>query len=366
VLLGGVTGLVLARLRAVSGLLVTGLLGVAYALFAREVFVSAGAWLEVTHPILALATIYTAVTVDAYLSEERQRRQITSAFGHYVSPAVIEQMLADPSRLELGGEERVLTVLFCDLAGFTGIAERHTPRQTIDLLSEYLARMTECIYAHEGMLKEYVGDEVMAIFGAPVEQPDHALRACRAALAMRTAREALAREWAERGGPALGARTGVSSGAMLVGNVGSQYRFSYGVVGDAVNLGSRLEHLNRQYDTEILISEETVKLVGDAFRLREVDRVRVVGKRVAIAIYELIGEAGSAISPEREKALDHYTAALTAYRERRFDVALLELDAALALAPEDGPSRTLAQRCRTYRSAPPAPDWDAVFEATEK
>jgi adenylate cyclase len=366
VLLGGVTGLVLARLRAVSGLLVTGLLGVAYALFTREVFVSAGAWLEVTHPILALTIIYTAVTVDAYLSEERQRRQITSAFGHYVSPAVIEQMLADPSRLELGGEERVLTVLFCDLAGFTGIAERHTPRQTIELLSEYLARMTECIYAHEGMLKEYVGDEVMAIFGAPVEQPDHALRACRAALAMRTAREALAREWAERGGPALAARTGLSSGAMLVGNVGSEYRFSYGVVGDAVNLGSRLEHLNRQYGTEILISEETVKLVGDAFRLREVDRVRVVGKRVAIRIYELIGEAGGAISPERDKALDHYAAALAAYRERRFDAALLEIETALALAPEDGPSRTLAQRCRAYRSAPPAPDWDGVFEATEK
>jgi adenylate cyclase len=124
--------------------------------------------------------------------------------------------------------------------------------------------------------------------------------------------------------------------------------------------------LNRQYGTEILISEETVKLVGDAFRLREVDRVRVIGKRMAIRIYELVGEAGEAISPDREKALDHYAAALAAYRERRFDAALLEIETALALAPGDGPSRALAQRCRAYRSAPPAPDWDGVFEATEK
>jgi adenylate cyclase len=208
VLLGGVTGLVLARLRAVSGLLVTGLLGVAYALFTREVFVSAGAWLEVTHPILALTIIYTAVTVDAYLSEERQRRQITSAFGHYVSPAVIEQMLADPSRLELGGEERVLTVLFCDLAGFTGIAERHTPRQTIELLSEYLGTHDRVHLRARGDaegVRRRRGDGDLRRAGRAARP-----RAARvpAALAMRTAREALAREWAERGGPALARATG--------------------------------------------------------------------------------------------------------------------------------------------------------------
>ena len=302
VLLGGFIGLLLLRLHAVSGLVVAALLGVAYALFTRQVFVGAGAWIEATHPLLALATTYTAITVQAYLSEERQRRQITSMFGQYTSPAVIEQMRADPNKLKLGGEERVLTVLFCDMAGFTTIAERLTPTQTIELLSEFHARMTERIFACEGMLKEYVGDEVMAIFGAPVAQPDHAARACRAALAMRVARTQLSVEWAQRGYPPIRSRTGVNSGAMLVGNIGSRYRFSYGVVGDAVNLGSRLEGLNKFYGTEILIGEQTAAMLGDGFRLREVDSVRVLGKKLPVRIFELLGEAGETLDPRREKA----------------------------------------------------------------
>ncbi len=366
VALGVLTGLLLSRVGALLGLLGAGLLAAGYVALARQLFVSAGAWLNVVYPLLALATTYTAITAHAYLTEQRARRKVASAFGQYVSPVVIEQMLADPDKLKLGGEERVLSVLFCDLVGFTGVAERNTPQQTIELLSEYYARMTERIYACEGMLKEYVGDELMAIFGAPVEQPDHAVRACRAALALKDARAELSREWAKHGRPPVRARTGVNTGLMLVGNVGSQYRFSYGVVGDAVNTGSRLEHLNRQYGTEILIGENSVALVGDAFRLREVDCVRAMGKGLPITIYELVAEAGETLDPEREKAFGHHAAGLIAYRERRFDAALLELEAALALAPGDGPSHTLAERCRTYRTAPPPADWDGVFEATEK
>ena len=287
-------------------------------------------------------------------------------FGQYVSPIVVEQMRAHPEQLRLGGEERVLTVLFCDMAGFTTIAERLTPTQTIELLSEFHARMTEQIYTCEGMLKEYVGDEVMAIFGAPVVQPDHAVRACRAALAMRAARTQLSIEWAQRGYPPIRSRTGVNTGAMLVGNIGSKYRFSYGVVGDAVNLGSRIEGLNKLYGTEILIGEQTEAMLGDAFRLREVDAVRVLGKKLPVRMFELLGETGETLDPRREKLLEHYATGLTAYRERRFDTGLVEFDAALALVPEDGPSRTLAERCRVFQAAPPAPDWDGAFSATEK
>ena len=366
VALGALTALLVAHLGAVSGLLAAVAIAAGYVALTTYLFVSRGLWLGVTYPVLALGTTYTALTARAYLSEQRERRKVAGAFGQYVSPVVIEHMLADPEKLKLGGEERVLTVLFSDLVGFTTAAEQLRPQQTIELLSEYYARMTERIYACEGMLKEYVGDELMAIFGAPVEQPDHAVRACRAALELRTAREALSREWVQRGSPPIRARTGVNTGLMLVGNVGSKYRFSYGVVGDAVNLGSRLEGLNKLYGTEILIGEQTAALIGDAFRLREMDRVRAVGKRVAIGVYELLSEAGATLDPEREKALDHYAAGLAAYRERRFDAALVELEAALALAPGDGPSRTLAERCRTYRAAPPAPDWDGVYEAISK
>jgi adenylate cyclase len=366
VALGVLTGLLLSRLGALSGLLAAGLLAAGYVALARQLFVSAGAWLGVTYPLLALGTTYVAITAHAYLSEQRERRKVVSAFGQYVSPVVIEQMLARPDQLRLGGEERVLTVLFCDMAGFTGIAERLTPQQTIELLSEYHACMTERIFACEGMLKEYVGDELMAIFGAPVAQPEHAVRACRAALELRAARAEFSIEWAKRGYPPIRSRTGVNSGAMLVGNVGSRYRFSYGVVGDAVNLASRLEGMNKMYGTEILIGEQTAAMAGDAFRLREVDSVRVLGKRLAVRIYELVGEAGETLDPGREKAFGHHAAGLIAYRERRFDAALIELEAALALAPGAGPSRTLGGRCQLYRAAPPAPDWDGVFEATEK
>jgi len=366
VVLGGLTGLLLSRVGALSGLLAAGLLAAGYVALARQLFVAAGAWLNVVYPLLALGTAYTAITAHAYVREQRARRKVASAFGQYVSPVVIEQMMADPDKLKLGGEERVLTVLFTDLVGFTGTAERHTPQQTIELLSEYYARMTERIYACEGMLKEYVGDELMAIFGAPVEQPDHAVRACRAALELRAARAELSQEWAKHGRPPVRARTGVNSGLMLVGNVGSEYRFSYGVVGDAVNVGSRLEHLNKGYGTEILVGETTAELVGDAFRLREVDRVRAVGKAQPIRIYELVGEAGETLVPEREKSLAHYAAALAAYRERRWDTALAELEAVLILQPGDGPARTLAARCRAYPTALPPADWDGVFDATEK
>jgi len=365
-LLGAATALAVSRLGAVSGLLAATALATGYVALTIRLFAANGVWLGVTHPVLALGVTYTSLTVRAYLAEQRARTKVTSAFGQYVSPVVIEQMLAQPDQLRLGGEERVLTVLFCDMAGFTTIAERLTPTQTIELLSEHHAAMTERVYACEGMLKEYVGDELMAIFGAPIAQPDHALRACRAALAMRAAQAEFSREWAKRGYPPIRSRTGVNSGAMLVGNVGSRYRFSYGVVGDAVNLASRLEGLNRQYGTGILIGEQTAAMVGDAFRLREVDSVRVLGKRLAVRIYELLGEAGETLDPQLEKALGHYATGLAAYRERRFDAALAELEAALALAPGDGPSRALAERCRAYRAAPPAPDWDGAFSATEK
>jgi adenylate cyclase len=366
VLLGVTTGLLLAQLGALSGLVATALLAVAYVALAEQLFVRAGAWIGVTYPLLALVVVYTAITLHAYLREQRERRRVSGAFGQYVSPVVIEQMLADPEKLRLGGEERVLTVLFCDLAGFTGIAERNSPQTTIELLSEYYARMTEQIYACEGMLKEYVGDELMAIFGAPLPQPDHAVRACRAALALREARLALSQEWMKLGRPALRARTGVNTGLMLVGNIGSRYRFSYGVVGDPVNMASRREHLNRMFGTEILIGEQTAELIGDAFRLRELDRVRVVGKAFEQRVFELVSEAGVTLGPEREKVLAHYQAALAEYRERRFAPALGELDAALAIEPADGPSRMLAERCRSWCDAPPPADWEPVYVATEK
>jgi adenylate cyclase len=367
VVLGALAAFGAAGLGALPSLAFVTLLFAGHVLIARLLFVSSGIWLNIVYPLLALVAVYMAVTVYQFVGEQRERRRVRDAFGRYVAPVVVEEMLKDPSRLELGGEEKTLTVLFSDLQGFTSYSERYAPREMIELLSEYYARMTERVFACEGTLKEYVGDELMAIFGAPVEQPDHARRACRAALEMKVQREAMTREWADRGRPPLRARTGVNSGVMLVGNIGSRYRFSYGVLGDNVNLGSRLEGLNKEYATEILLGENTVALLGDEFRLREVDMVRVVGKQKTVRIYELLAAVDGVPTSESDRALlDDYAAALEAYRAQRWIPAAQLFEAVIARRGADGPSATMLERCRAFLVTPPASDWDGVYEATRK
>jgi adenylate cyclase len=277
---------------------------------------------------------------------------------------VVEAMLEDPGRLTLGGEERVLTVLFSDLEGFTSQCEQLAPREMVEILGAYYERMTDEVFAQGGTLKEYVGDELMAFYGAPLEQSDHAARACATALAMRDRRRALNAEYAAVGRPTLRARTGINSGPMLVGNLGSRYRFSYGVLGDAVNLGSRLEGLNRVYGTEILVGESTGALVEERFRLREVDVVRVKGRVQPVRVHELVAGAGDTLPPEQGEALALYAEALREYRRRAWGEALALFERALELRPDDGPSRVMAERCRAYRRTPPADGWDGAFEQT--
>jgi adenylate cyclase len=366
VALGALAGAMLPRLGPLWGLVFMIAVSLAYLAVARGLFVHARLWLNVVYPLLALSVTYTALTAYHYVTEQRERRRIKGAFRQYVAPLVVEEILKEPSRLTLGGEEKVLTVLFSDLEGFTTYSERYSPGEMVEILSEYYNRMTEHIFLQRGTLKEYVGDELMAIFGAPLEQPDHAERACAAALAMRAERIALAREWTRSGRPRLRARTGINSGAMLVGNLGSKYRFAYGVLGDQVNLGSRLEGLNKLYGTEILVGETTARLVARSFLLREVDTVRVAGKHQSVRLYELLDTIGAALPLEQDKALRAYAAGLEAYRQRKWDDGLALFAAAMTSWPEDGPAPILAARCRAFLQAPPPDDWDGVYEQTSK
>lgn len=364
--LGVLIGVVLPRVSALTGLLVATGLFVLYIGLAQWLFVQARIWLNMVYPLLALAMTYTALTVYRYFTEERERRKIKDAFVHYVAPVVIEQMLKDPDRLKLGGDDKVLTVMFSDLEGFTTYSERYSPIEMTAILSDYYERMTEQIFAWHGTLKEYVGDELMAIFGAPIEHSDHAERACAAALAMREHRHALGVEWEKIGRPRLRARTGINSGSMLVGNMGSKYRFSFGVLGDQVNLASRLEGLNRFYGTEILVGENTANLVNGAFVLREIDMVRVKGKKQAVRIYDLLARSASELPAEHQKALSLYAAGLEAYRQQSWNDALGLLGEALTLWPGDGPSRTMVERCRTFQQTPPPEGWDGVYDQLVK
>ena len=364
--LGALTGAALPRMSALKGLCFAIGLFALHIFVARWLFINYRAWLNMVFPLLVLSFNYTALTAYYYVTEEKERKRIKGTFRQYVAPLVIDELLKAPDRLKLGGEEKTLTVLFSDIEGFTGYSEYYTPHEMINILSDYFEKMSEKIFAFRGTLKEYVGDELMAFFGAPLEQVDHAQKACAAALAMRERLRALRLEWQAVDRPALKTRIGINSGPMLVGNLGSRYRFAYGVLGDQVNLGSRLEGLNKIYGTEILIGENTANLVKEDFILREVDSVRVVGRRQCVRVYELVAHSSSAIPKEQEQAYKDYTSGYTAYCEQRWDVALDLFKRSLEVWPNDGPSKTMAERCRIYRESPPPDGWDCVYEPDTK
>jgi adenylate cyclase len=236
----------------------------------------------------------------------------------------------------------------------------------IDILGEYFNEMTEHVFAYEGLLKEYVGDELMAILGAPLTQEDHAKRACLTALAMKNKLQNMRRNWADLDRPQLTARTGINSGNMLVGNIGSKYRFSYGALGDDVNLGSRLEGLNKQYGSEILIGENTADLVDGQFRLRKMDYVRVKGKEKPVRVYELMGVAGIQFSEEKERRLQIYNDGFEAYQSQRWAEAIEIFKNGLELYPNEKSFKTMGIRCRIYQGDPPKGEWDGAFRERRK
>jgi len=291
---------------------------------------------------------------------------LQDAFKRYVPPSVSEIIANDPKKLELGGEEKPLSVLFSDLEGFTRLSERLPPREMVTILGDYFTEMTGCIFEYQGTLKEYVGDELMAIFGAPVEEKGHACHACAAALSMKERLCQLRKEWAKVGRPLLHARTGINTGPMLVGNLGSRYRFSYGVIGDHVNLASRLEGLCKMYGTDILISENTAEAVGEFFNMRELDMVKVKGRKQPIRIFELISKKGKCLSEKFEITLDCYAKGLETYKSCRWEEATGFFEKALRVDPEDSPSRIMLDRCKVFIKNPPKKHWDGVFQHTEK
>jgi adenylate cyclase len=364
--LGLLAALLLRRSSALVGVIFLAALFLLYVFMAHLLFVQARVWLNMVYPLLALVATYTMLTVYRYVLEERERRRIKQAFQHYVAPDIVDLVLQDPGGIRLGGQERVLTALFCDLEGFTNFSERQSPSEIIGVIGDYYAEMTEQVFAQQGTLVEYVGDELFALFGAPIAQPDHARRACATALAMRERRNILSEEWVKIGRPRLKARTGVNTGTMLVGNIGSKYRFHYGAIGDQVNLTSRLEGLNKTYSTEIMVSDDTAQLVPGMFILRELDLVRVKGRKQALRIHELLATAGASLPEQQKEMLELYAGGLAAYRERRWDKALEIFRQCLALWPQDGPSRLMEGRCLTFRHDPPPEDWDGTFEHLTK
>ena len=320
-------------------------------------------------PLIEMGSMFVLVTIYRYATEERARQQLRRAFRLYLNPDVMEEMVREPDRLQLGGEERELTVLFSDIRGFTTLSEKLSPQALVHLLNQYLSPMTDIVFAKRGTLDKYIGDAVMAFFGAPVSNPDHALHCCEAALEMIGELKRLREKWRieDPDLPDIEIGIGVNSGPMVVGNMGSSQRFNYTVMGDNVNLASRLEGLNKEYGTQILISEPTLagaRAAGGQLVVRELDAVRVKGRKDPVRMFELRGRG---VASTRDlPLLDGYAHALSLYREQRFAEARLEFESLLARFPEDGPSQLFLARCDQMTAAPPGTEWDGVFQMKHK
>jgi adenylate cyclase len=254
-----------------------------------------GLWINLVYPSIALLLTFVAITVYRFLFEERQRQYTRRAFQQYVSPEVVERIMQNPQALQFGGELRNLTVLFSDIRDFTTFTEKHDPHVVVQMLREYLTEMTRIVIEEGGTLDKYIGDAVMAEFGAPIAYPDHALRGCRAALRMAAEVERLTAKWTAEGKEPFRIGLGVNTGNMVVGNLGSEQLFDYTVIGDEVNLGARLESLNKDYQTDkhIIISDGTYESAGDAIDVRRLGEVKVKGKTRPVVVYELLGLAGA-------------------------------------------------------------------------
>ncbi|HHL39553.1 MAG TPA: adenylate/guanylate cyclase domain-containing protein [Deltaproteobacteria bacterium] len=313
---------------------------------------------------LPLIACYLATEAYRNLVVERKSRFIRRAFSTYVSPQLLSEILRDPEKLKLGGEKRDVTVLFSDIRGFTSLSERLKPDELVALLNAYLSPMTRIVLDEEGMLDKYIGDAVMAIFNAPVPVKDHQLRACNAAVSMVEKLAELNAAWKRQGLPELDIGIGVNCGEAVVGNMGAELKFDYTAIGDAVNLASRLEGMNKLYGTRILISDSVHAAVNDRFLAREIDLVRVKGKARPCTVYELMDRGGGA---EHKRALARlFAEALELYRARCFDDAREAFAAVVERFPGDGPSLLYMDRCDQYRKKPPPADWDGVFTATTK
>jgi adenylate cyclase len=310
-------------------------------------------------PVVTLVAAYATTSAYRYAVGARERRTIRRAFQHYVSPAVVELLLRDPSRLKLGGEDCTVTVLFSDLQGFTAFSEHLGPEQVRARLSEHFTEMVEALLAERATLDKFIGDSVMAYFGAPLPDPDHAGHACRAALAMQARMAALSTTWMAGGMPRVRVRIGLNTGPVVAGNMGTASVFNYTVIGDTVNLASRLEGVNKAYGTGIIVGERTRAGAGDRFVFRELDAIRVQGRAQPVAIHELVGLAG-AVDAVGLDVIRAYEEGLVHYRAQQWAAARAAFARASALDPQDGPSTVMLRRTLEFAAAPPGDDWDGV------
>jgi adenylate cyclase len=350
-------------LRSILGLAgAVTILALAFGLFALT-----GIYAGVLGPSLAMILAVIIREISAYMGSEQEKQFIRKAFSTYLSTEVVEEIISDPSRLQLGGVKRRMTAVFTDIEGFSSISEQLDPEQLVRLLNQYLSGMSNLILGEKGTIDKYEGDAIVAFFGAPLDLPDHGRRACVSAVMMKRFETELNRGFLENGLSPLPlfTRIGINSGDMVVGNMGTEQKMNYTIIGNAVNLAARLEGVNKQYGTWILASEETVKEAGGQVLTRRLDQVRVVGINEPVRLYEVLDLAEEAPAEAREK-VELFHQALARYEARNWNVALVQFARVLDKYPYDGPSLVYLKRCQRYRQTPPDKDWDGIINLSEK
>ena len=324
-----------------------------------------GIILNTIYPYLAFLTALIVAYIYRYFTEARALMKTEHAFSRYVSHDVVKQIMENPDKLKLGGDEKILTVLFSDIAGFTGIAEKLKPEKLVKQLNEYLDKMSEVILKHQGTIDKFIGDAIVAFWGAPIPHKDHAVRACLTALEYQSELNKLRSEWKKKNKKPFYVRIGIHTGKMVVGNIGSQRRFDYTVIGDAVNLGSRLEGANKIFGTQILISSDTYKVAKHKIEAREIDLITVKGKTRPVRVYELLC-AKNKLSSSQKSLIKEFEKGLQSYRQQKWDEATRHFKSALLINSKDSPSKTYIERCKHLKNQKLPKNWNGVFVMTTK
>ncbi|MDO8606778.1 MAG: adenylate/guanylate cyclase domain-containing protein [Phaeospirillum sp.] len=328
-------------------------------------YVKGGLVLPTSYVVLATMMSYFLIEFRQYLIERDQKRQIAKTFGQYIPPELVEEMNKSGQPFTVGGESREMTVMFSDVRGFTTISEGFTPQELTVLMNVFLSRMTDVIQAHRGTIDKYMGDAIMAFWGAPLDDPDHAKHAITAALEMvRTMDGPLREEFIARGWKPIKFGIGLNTGSMTVGNMGSDFRMAYTAMGDAVNLGSRIESLTKQYGVALMISEYTQAAVPGLIS-RELDLVRVKGKDTPVGLFEPLGFEGSVDAETLERSARHHDA-LHLFRKQKWDEASAIFTMLAAQEPERMIYKVYLDRITHFREESPGPDWDGVYTHKEK
>ena len=336
-----------------------------YVAFGFYMYVYHGIAFSMSYSLIACFLTTGIINLYLFMMERKQKGFIKGAFSQYLSPTVIDQIVENPDMLQLGGEKREMTPFFSDIQGFSTISEGLTPEELVQLLNEYLTAMCDIVSSYHGTIDKFEGDAIIAFWGAPLELPDHATIACHAAIDMQKKNEEMRKTLREQNRPMLYTRIGMSSGSVVVGNMGSADRMDYTMMGDVVNLAARLEGVNKFYQTFTMIPQSTYELAKDDIDTRQLDIIRVVGKKEPISVYEVL-ERKNQTSSEKSGVVEKFLKALKLYEERNFADASKEFEKVLAIDPDDGPSQTYVKRCGVFLETPPEKDWDGVYTFTEK